>query len=225
MGIGNTTASSAITCALTRASATVATGRGTGVSPLAHANKIRVVDTALAKQTDMAGRFCGHSNPPVNLRGYRQIDNLLKALGDESIDAIYTSDLVRAGVTADALASVSQISPIVMPSLREINFGDWEGLGWQEVESRDADYAHRWSDGYPELAAPGAELFATFEAEVLTAVESIVEIPDVGCVAVVTHGGVMRVVLGELCGLNEKEAWGHTNTYCGFFLYKPKRGR
>ena len=92
----------------------------------------------------MAGRFCGHSNPPVNLRGYRQINNLLKSLGDEFIDAIYTGDLVRAVVTADAFASVSQISPIVMPSLHEIyNFGDWEGLGWQEVESRDADYAHR----------------------------------------------------------------------------------
>jgi nicotinate-nucleotide--dimethylbenzimidazole phosphoribosyltransferase len=49
MGIGNTTAASAITCALTGATATIATGRGTGVEPLAFANKVRVVEAAVAK--------------------------------------------------------------------------------------------------------------------------------------------------------------------------------
>jgi nicotinate-nucleotide--dimethylbenzimidazole phosphoribosyltransferase len=49
MGIGNTTAASAVTCALTGASATLATGRGTGVEPAAFANKVRVVEAAVAK--------------------------------------------------------------------------------------------------------------------------------------------------------------------------------
>jgi nicotinate-nucleotide--dimethylbenzimidazole phosphoribosyltransferase len=49
MGIGNTTAASAITCALTGAAAKLATGRGTGVEPSAFANKVRVVEAAVAK--------------------------------------------------------------------------------------------------------------------------------------------------------------------------------
>jgi nicotinate-nucleotide--dimethylbenzimidazole phosphoribosyltransferase len=49
MGIGNTTAASAITCALTGAIAALATGRGTGVEPQALANKVRVVESAVAK--------------------------------------------------------------------------------------------------------------------------------------------------------------------------------
>jgi nicotinate-nucleotide--dimethylbenzimidazole phosphoribosyltransferase len=49
MGIGNTTAASAVTCALTGATAKLATGRGTGVDPSAFANKVRVVETAVAK--------------------------------------------------------------------------------------------------------------------------------------------------------------------------------
>ncbi len=49
MGIGNTTAASAITCALTGATALLATGRGTGVEPSAFANKVRVVEAAVAK--------------------------------------------------------------------------------------------------------------------------------------------------------------------------------
>jgi nicotinate-nucleotide--dimethylbenzimidazole phosphoribosyltransferase len=49
MGIGNTTAASAVTCALTGVSAEVATGRGTGVEPSAFSNKVRVVEAAVAK--------------------------------------------------------------------------------------------------------------------------------------------------------------------------------
>jgi nicotinate-nucleotide--dimethylbenzimidazole phosphoribosyltransferase len=49
MGIGNTTAASAVTCALTAATAALATGRGTGVEPQALANKVRVVEAAVAK--------------------------------------------------------------------------------------------------------------------------------------------------------------------------------
>ena len=47
MGIGNTTSASAITCALTRSSATVATGRGTGIDAAAHARKIATVEAVL----------------------------------------------------------------------------------------------------------------------------------------------------------------------------------
>ena len=54
MGIGNTTAASAITCALTGARAEVATGRGTGVEPKAFANKVRVVEEAVAKHCRVA---------------------------------------------------------------------------------------------------------------------------------------------------------------------------
>jgi len=49
MGIGNTTAASAVTCALTGTAANLATGRGTGVGPAAFANKVRVVEAAVAK--------------------------------------------------------------------------------------------------------------------------------------------------------------------------------
>ena len=55
MGIGNTTAASALTCALTGASAHLATGRGTGIEPVAYANKVRVVEAAVAKHCNASG--------------------------------------------------------------------------------------------------------------------------------------------------------------------------
>lgn len=174
-------------------------------------------------ETDLAGRFCGQSNPPVNERGLRQIDDLLKALKNESIDAVYSSDLSRSLITADAIGRPFGLSTIVVPALREIDFGKWEGLSWVEIEARDHAYACRWTEAYPELPAPGGEPFETFQSRVLTEIDRLLAVSSQRCAAVVTHAGVMRVVLRSLCGLDEQEAWERTKAYCGFLRYQSGR--
>jgi broad specificity phosphatase PhoE len=176
-------------------------------------------------ETDMVGLFCGHSDPPVNEHGHRQIEGLLRALENESIDAVYTSDLSRALTTADAIAKAARLSPVAVPGLREIDFGEWEGRSWQEIESRNATYARRWSETYPQLPAPGGESFEAFQSRVMAEVERLLTLPDQKCLAVVTHGGVMRVVLRTRCGVNEEEAWEQTKTYCGFFRFRQRESR
>jgi broad specificity phosphatase PhoE len=173
-------------------------------------------------ETDLAGRFCGHSDPPVNERGIRQITELMRVLKNERIDALYTSDLSRSKVTANAIGKAYGLSPIVLPELREIDFGEWEGLNWQEIELRDPVYARRWSEAFPDLAAPGGESFEAFQSRVLDNVNHLLAAASQRC-AVVTHAGVMRVVLRSLCGLDEQEAWDRTREYCGFFRYESGR--
>ena len=173
-------------------------------------------------ETDLAGRFCGHSNPPVNEHGQCQIEELLQLLEGESIDAVYSSDLLRSLTTADAIAKKFGLAPVTIPGLREIDFGEWEGLSWEEIESRDRNYASKWSKAYPALPAPGGELFEAFQSRVLTEVKHILATPKQKCAAVVTHGGVMRIVLRALCDLDEKEAWERTKNYCGFFRYQQR---
>lgn len=168
-------------------------------------------------ETDMAGTFCGHSNPPINARGHQQIHMLLKALNAEPIDAVYTSDLQRAVATADALAKAFACPSFTTSALREINFGEWEGLTWPEIEKKDATYARDWSDAYPDRPAPGGEFFDAFQTRILDEVQYLLTLD--GYFAVVTHAGVMRVVLRALCGLDEREAWERTRLYCGIFKY------
>jgi broad specificity phosphatase PhoE len=175
-------------------------------------------------ETDFAGRFCGHSDPPVNQRGLRQIEELIEALkiesvGAGSIDAIYTSDLSRTLATADAIGRLFGLSPIKVPGLREIGFGEWEGLSWAEIESRDPVYARQWSEAYPNLPAPGGEGFEAFQSRVLSEVNRLLAMSH-RCAAVVTHAGVMRVVLRSLCGLEEQEAWERTKAYCSVCRYQ-----
>jgi broad specificity phosphatase PhoE len=186
---------------------------------------VGVTDTLLFirhAETDLAGRFCGHSDPPVNKRGLRQIEELIERLRTESIDAVYTSDLSRSLTTADAIGRVFGLSPIKVPELREIDFGEWEGLSWQQIESHDQFYARGWSEAYPDLPAPGGEPFDAFQSRVLCEVKHLLAKTSQRHTAVVTHAGVMRVVLRSLCGFEEQEAWERTKTYCGFFRYQRR---
>lgn len=179
-------------------------------------------------ETDMAGTFCGHSNPPVNARGHEQIRRLIGALQAETanpIDAVYTSDLQRAVTTADALAKAFATPFMLAPQLREMDFGEWETLTWQQVEQRDSVYARKWSEAYPNLPTPGGECFAHFRDRVLDAVDQLARLDNRKQIAVVTHAGVMRTVLTALCGLEEQEAWARTRFYCSYFQYTREANR
>jgi alpha-ribazole phosphatase/probable phosphoglycerate mutase len=169
-------------------------------------------------QTAMSGTFCGHSDPPIDERGRQQVDELIERLSYETFDATYSSDLRRAVDTATPLAQALAVPIVTTPRLREIHFGEWEGLTWSEIEQRDAKYARRWIETFPSLSAPGGEPFAAFERRVLDEVDAILALAVDRRIAVVTHAGVMRVVLRARMGLSDREAWEMTQPYCASFV-------
>jgi alpha-ribazole phosphatase/probable phosphoglycerate mutase len=146
-------------------------------------------------ETDMAGRFCGHSNPELNERGRAQLPGLSEKLEGNEFRKIFTSDLARARQTAEAIAAHFGIEVSERPGLREIYFGDWEGLSWREIEARDPVAAKRWINGYPHVPAPGGESFLDFQArarhESCFLRQQALQWP----ILVVTHAGFLRVAL------------------------------
>jgi alpha-ribazole phosphatase len=168
-------------------------------------------------ETEVAGRFCGHSDPDLNPQGRAQLLDLAQMLSAEKIDAVYSSDLRRARSTALAIAEARSIPLSLRPALREIDFGQWEGLSWEQIVHRDPAYAREWAAGYPRHPAPGGEDFHAFEARIL---EEVNHFLDRGPIAVVTHAGVLRVVLRHLCGCSEQEAWEQTRPYCCVIRYE-----
>jgi alpha-ribazole phosphatase/probable phosphoglycerate mutase len=167
-------------------------------------------------ETDMAGTFCGHSDPELNTRGRAQLGDLINRLRMDQIGVVYTSDLRRAHTTGKAIAEAFGIDCHVRRALREINFGQWEGITWNEIERRDHAYARRWIETYPSLPAPGGESFSDFERRVLDEVKVLsLKAEAAGCaLALVTHAGVLRTVLCALQGCSEENAWEQTKSYC-----------
>lgn len=164
--------------------------------------------------TDLAGTFCGHADPPVNALGQQQIADLVRSLASSCIRAVYTSDLQRAVRTAEAIAGSHSAPLALRAGLREIYFGQWEGLRWSEIEARDRSFAAEWMRRFPELSAPGGELFEDFEARVLQEVDLLLAPAHNSLIAIVTHAGVLRVVLQSLLGCSAEQAWERTSTYC-----------
>jgi broad specificity phosphatase PhoE len=177
-------------------------------------------------ETDMAGTFCGQSDPELNACGRTQLAELINRMLAEDIGVVYSSDLRRAHATGRAIAEALGIDCHVRPPLREINFGQWEGLTWAEIERRDETYAGRWIAEYPFLPAPDGEHFCDFERRILDEVKFLsieAEANGLG-IAVVTHAGVLRTVLCRMHGCSRDDAWEQTKSYCSIVRLSLHRG-
>jgi alpha-ribazole phosphatase/probable phosphoglycerate mutase len=164
-------------------------------------------------ETDMAGRFCGHSDPGLNPAGESQVIRLAEEVAMLGIGRIYSSDLRRASQTAIAIAQHSGVCVDYLPALREISFGLWEGLHWQEIEDRFPKEADRWLREFPLQNAPGGETYTDFTARVEAVIALLPEAAAGKTTAIVTHRGVMRYALTRFFGFAEEEAWEKTASY------------
>lgn len=170
-------------------------------------------------ETYLAGTFCGQADPPVNAAGLRQLGALVENLRREPITAIFTSDLQRASAAAQVLAQFFNVPCISRRGLREIGFGQWEGLAWKQIETLDKAFAAQWLDQFPRLTPPHGESYDAYEARVKAEVDYLLRLPQRGLIAVVTHAGVMRLVLKNYCGVDESATWVLTREYCSTFRY------
>ena len=141
-------------------------------------------------------RLQGHSDTPLNDRGREQARTLAAELADEPIDAVYSSDLVRAHETARIVAEQHGLDVTATGDLRERHFGTWEGLSDDEIEAR-----------FPEAATGvigDGESREAMARRVFDALQRIAKQHPEGRVLVVSHGGPLRAVLRH-CGVNGVE--------------------
>jgi alpha-ribazole phosphatase len=164
-------------------------------------------------ETCMAGRFCGQSDPGLNAVGKREAVHVAENVSKLDIGRIYSSDLRRASQTAKVIAQQTGIAADYLTGLREVHFGQWEGLTWQEIEARFPDEADRWLREFPLRSAPGGEAYTAFTARVETTIAALLSEAADMTIAVVTHRGVMRHALTKVFGFAETEAWERTAAY------------
>jgi broad specificity phosphatase PhoE len=165
-------------------------------------------------ETDMVGRFCGHSDPDLNLAGEEQVIRVAEEAAMLGIERIYSSDLRRASRTAAVIAERVGVSVSYLPALREIDFGLWEGLHWREIEDRYPEEANLWLREFPMRSAPGGEAYAEFTARIEAIILPLLEATAGTTTAIVAHRGVIRHGLTGFFGFSEEEAWAKTEPYC-----------
>lgn len=163
-------------------------------------------------ETAMAGRFCGHSDPELNAAGEVQLARIVEQVLPLGIDRIVSSDLRRACRTAQAIGQRIGVDPELRQQLREIHFGLWEGMSWNEITAHFPREAQGWIAGFPS-DAPQGEPYEELCARVEMEFDSLLDTSADGVIAVVTHRGPMRYALTKFFGRSEQEAFEQTAAY------------
>ena len=142
--------------------------------------------------------FGGRLDMNLSPRGRRQAVVLARYLERQRFDAVYASPMRRVRQTLTPLLRNGLPRPVILPELREVDFGDWTGLGWYEVEARFGTSPFGWLDQLERAAIPGGESARQFRARLEPVVRRWLVQHQGQQVAVVCHGGVIRMVLAIL---------------------------
>src|SRR6185436_19596841 len=101
--------------------------------------------------------FGGRIDMALSPRGHEQAAALAAYLERFPIDAIYASPMRRAQETLAPIRARFRGEPEVRPGLREVDFGDWTGLTWEQVHAKYQVSAFQWLDMLERAAIPNAE--------------------------------------------------------------------
>ncbi|MGA2032948.1 MAG: histidine phosphatase family protein [Thermoguttaceae bacterium] len=147
-------------------------------------------------------RFVGRTDPPLDPIGRRQSQTLAAEIGRLKPQRVYCSPLERCRQTAAAIAP--DLAFTLDDDLREIDFGHWENMTFDEVAAREPALVEHWATRPDDFAFPGGEKVGDFLARVRRAADRMAR-DDAEVVLAVTHGGVIRAMLCCLLGLEAQQ--------------------
>lgn len=158
------------------------------------------------------GRCYGRLDPGLSHRGREQMRQAWQLLENQSCSAIYCSPSRRA-VESTALRSTDTPAAAVDERLREIDFGAFEGLTYDEISIRYPQEFDQWMTRPTDVVFPDGESFVTMSARVCEALEQIRRKHWGETVATVSHGGVNRVALVQALDLDPRRIFRFGQAY------------
>jgi len=130
--------------------------------------------------------------------------------GVMKLSAVYCSDLSRAVHSAEIIAGAHGLKPVIIPELRERNFGVWEGLSFNEIRELYPAEFEAWATNPLKHSPVDGESTTGMYERVIKALDHIMSkhgaLPQrtsgsIDNIAIVSHGGVNRIILCHLMGV------------------------
>jgi broad specificity phosphatase PhoE len=162
-------------------------------------------------QTDwnVEGRWQGHADQPLNSIGLEQVAQITRELAANHFAGIYSSDLRRACVMAQAIAQKHNLPVKMDARLREINMGAWEGQLGTDIP---ALYPLEWADrlNSPRTARPsGGESLVDLSRRVIAAITEYSLLNPQETILIVSHGLSLAVFLCHIQAIPLQQAYDH----------------
>jgi len=183
-------------------------------------------------------RYKGHIDVPLSENGIRQMERVAEYLvgaglcacpvqgqphrvapTENILTAVYTSDLSRAIKSAEIIAGPHGLKPIIIPEIRERNFGIWEGMSFDEIKEKWPDAFNSWASNPLNFSPIDGESTIEVRERAVRAFEKILnrntDTPPISSsdkgrqegvtssenIVIVSHGGINRVMLCQWLGM------------------------
>jgi alpha-ribazole phosphatase len=147
------------------------------------------------------GRCYGSLDVALSPDGIRQARSVADALAEKTFAAIYTSPRQRCTQAAEILAAGRTCRVETVAALRELDFGELEGRTYDEIAAMYPDLYQQWMERPTEIHFPGGESFAEMHVRVIEATRDLRLRHTGQSIALVTHGGVIRITLADALGM------------------------
>ena len=177
----------------------------------------------LVRHGETDGNVCnlyyGNMNLPMNTKGREQVENVAKMLAGVPFDSVYMSDLERAETTAEMILQKNYFldknekiilypHKSVLPSIKELNFGDWEGLIYQEVMEAWPNEFELWGREWKTTRPPHGESFNDFFTRCKEGLKQIIEeTRGQENVLIAAHNGTFRCMLAAMLDMPIDGTW------------------
>ena len=162
--------------------------------------KLRI-DLLRHGETTLSHTLRGHLDDPLTEIGWQQMQSTIQkhmaSKADAQWDVIISSPLQRCQLFAEQLAEQLQLPLTINPHIKEMHFGDWEGISVQEIFGTAPELLSNFWQYPTQFHAPNAETFAQFQQRIFTGFEQVYTLmhtQQYQSALVVTHGGVIKLL-------------------------------
>ena len=160
------------------------------------------------------GRCYGKLDVGLSDDGRRQITDTAAFVGEYEFTQIYASPRRRAVESAKIIQRSGQV--FISENLAEIDFGDFEGKTYTELETEFPEIFRKWMETPTEVEFPNGESFARMRKRVLRETENILRKHKGETVVLVSHGGVNRVILAHFLKMQNADIFRLEQSYACF---------
>lgn len=180
-----------------------------------------MLELILIRHGETAGNLrltaLGTTDLPLTERGKRQAHSLGRVFALQKPEAVYTSPLIRAMETAEAIVRPHNMTAEPLLDLCERRFGIWENLLVDEIRTRYEEEYAAWQEDLMDYVIPLGESARECYDRNSRLVEELLHRHSEGTVILVTHLGCIRNILAHLLGMGIEGAWrfqAHTGSIC-----------
>ena len=166
-------------------------------------------------------RFRGRADVPLNVMGLAQAEATgLRVASEWQPVAVYSSPLVRAIRTAEAIARHFDLPVNINPGVADIDYGEWQGLTPDEVRERWPEELSAWYNA-PHLARiPNGETLENLRIRAMSAVNDLAAQHLDQTIVLVSHTVVNRVILLGVLGLGNDRFWRLRQDTCAINVFE-----